>query len=77
MGSQKRKTIPLNSKQPELKSLRDLSTKLTTINYDAFVVKYGNILGLLFVKVHYGQSSLTQFYDPPLRYFTFQDFRLA
>jgi hypothetical protein len=45
---------------------------------DHFTFKYGKILDLLNVPVQVeAVTALAQFYDPPLRCFTFQDFQLA
>ncbi|RDX91458.1 hypothetical protein CR513_26554, partial [Mucuna pruriens] len=44
----------------------------------AFEKKYGNLLGLVNIEVQPAAlSALTQYYDLPLRYFTFQGFQLA
>ncbi|GAU51825.1 hypothetical protein TSUD_416110 [Trifolium subterraneum] len=78
MGSEKRKTLSLKVKLPALKSLKDLTTKLTANSRDAFMLKYGNILDLLFIDVQVEAiTALAQFYDPPMRCFLFQDFQLA
>ncbi|WJX77329.1 hypothetical protein P8452_60649 [Trifolium repens] len=78
MNSEKRRTLPLKVKLPDLESLRDLSTKLTSISRSAFIFKYGNILDLLFTDVQFeALTALAQFYDPPMRCFLFQDFQLA
>ncbi|WJX13363.1 hypothetical protein P8452_03758 [Trifolium repens] len=78
MNSEKRRTLPLRVKLPDLESLRDLSTELTSISRSAFIFKYGNILDLLFTNVQVeALTALAQSYDPPMRCFIFQDFQLA
>ncbi|WJX33933.1 hypothetical protein P8452_22095 [Trifolium repens] len=78
MDSEKRRTLPLKVKLLDLESLRNLSTELTSIPRRAFVCKYGNILDLLFTNVQVeALTALSQFYDPPMRCFLFQDFQLA
>ncbi|WJX95004.1 hypothetical protein P8452_76370 [Trifolium repens] len=78
MDSEKRRTLPLKVKLPDLKSPRDLTTELTSISKSAFIFKYGNILDLLFTDVQFeALTALAQFYDPSMRCFLFQDFQLA
>lgn len=51
---------------------------LTNILRDAFTLKYGKILHLLFVPVQKDAITvLAQFYDPPLRSFLLRDFQLT
>lgn len=52
MGLEKRKTIQLKAYLPIIGSLIYINTRLTTIQHDAFELKYGKILNLLFIKVH-------------------------
>jgi len=60
-----------------LTNLRALGQKLKTIQRDAFRIKYENLLSLLEVEVQISTiTALAQYYDPPLRCFTFQDFQL-
>ncbi|RDX67364.1 hypothetical protein CR513_53778, partial [Mucuna pruriens] len=62
-----RKLRPIHARSPDLVSLRQ-----------TFGGKYGNLLGLLEIKVQpEALSALTQYYDPPLRCFTFRNFQLA
>jgi len=61
-----------------LTSLRELGGKLKTIQRDAFRKKFGNLLGLLEVEVQIPVFTiLAQYYDPPLRCFTFSNFQLV
>jgi hypothetical protein len=51
---------------------------MTSIAKRKFELDYGLILNLLHVEVdEMALTTLTQFYDPPLRCFTFQDFQLS
>jgi hypothetical protein len=51
---------------------------MTSIGKNSFQANYGLILNLLHVKIDLmALTTLAQFYDPPLRCFTFQDFQLA
>ncbi|XP_050876361.1 uncharacterized protein LOC127080074 [Lathyrus oleraceus] len=71
---------PSTINQFERKSFtrKDLISDLTLSKRDDFGKDYGKILSLLTKKVDYGIiSSLAQYYDPPLRCFTFTDFQLA
>jgi len=61
-----------------LTGLRELGRKLKTIQRDAFRKKFGNLLGLLEVEVQVPVlAALAQYYDPPLRCFTFSNFQLV
>ncbi|XP_058771324.1 uncharacterized protein LOC131644755 [Vicia villosa] len=63
---------------PDIKKLKIIKEKLPSGALDRFEIRYGNILDLLRVKVQEEAiTALVQFYDPPLRCFTFQDFQLA
>lgn len=65
-------------KMPEVGSLKTWGTKLNKLQRSIFTQRYGNLLDLLEIKVQTGAiTTLIQFYDPPLRCFTFQDFQLA
>ncbi|XP_050909241.1 uncharacterized protein LOC127123017 [Lathyrus oleraceus] len=64
--------------EPSLKTLRGLGVRLVFDNKDKFKDVYGNLLGMLNIKVNItALHTLVQFYDPPLRCFTFQDYQLA
>lgn len=64
--------------EPSLKTLRGLGARLVLNNKDKFKDAYGNILGMLNTEVNIiALHTLVQFYDPPLRCFTFQDYQLA
>ncbi|CAJ2635603.1 uncharacterized protein LOC123923460 [Trifolium pratense] len=78
MTSEKRHTLSLKIKVPKVESLIALSNQMTTLSKGSFQVNYGLLLNLLHVKIDtVALTTLAQFYDPPLRYFTFQDFQLA
>ncbi|XP_050877928.1 uncharacterized protein LOC127081751 [Lathyrus oleraceus] len=73
-----RHTFTLKYKEPKLDSLKGLISDLSLSRRDEFRKNYGKILSLLNKKVDYEIiSSLAQYYDPPLRCFTFADFQLA
>ena len=51
---------------------------MKTISRNTFKRKYGNLLGLLKVEAQVATiTTLDQYYDPPLKCFTFQDFQLV
>ncbi|XP_050920454.1 uncharacterized protein LOC127138094 [Lathyrus oleraceus] len=78
MITPRRKTFSLKYKEPKLDSLQGLISELTLNKRSDFEKDYGKILNLLFKKIDYGIiSSLAQYYDLPLRCFTFSDFQLA
>ncbi|RDY03991.1 hypothetical protein CR513_12352, partial [Mucuna pruriens] len=67
-----RKLHPVQARTPNLISL------LKGEWHRTFEGKYDNLLGLLKIKVQLeALLALTQYYDPPLRCFTFRDFQLA
>lgn len=60
--------------EPQLPILRGLGARLDLTHKEA----YGNLLGILNTEVNITVvHTLVQFYDPPLRCFTFQDYQLA
>jgi hypothetical protein len=78
MASEKRLTPVLKIKVLQVESLKILSDGMTSIGKSRFQADYGLILNLLCVnKDPMALTTLAQFYDPPLRCFTFQDFQLA
>ncbi|XP_050877524.1 uncharacterized protein LOC127081295 [Lathyrus oleraceus] len=78
MTTLRRNTFSLKYKEPRLDNLKGLISDLTLNKRDDFIKDYGKISSLLTKKVDYGIiSSLAQYYDAPLRYFTFADFKLA
>lgn len=61
--------------EPSLKTLRGLGARLVFNNKDKFKDAYGNLLGMLNIDVNITTlHTLVQFYDPPLRCFSFQDY---
>jgi len=73
-----RKKPRLKIKGENLAGLIELGRKLKTIKIEAFGKRYENLLNLMEVKVQRPSiTSLAQYYDSPLRCFTFQDFQLA
>src|SRR4051812_48247590 len=76
--STKKPIIHFAVSTPDIKKLKIIKEKLPSSALDRFVARYGGILDLLKVKVQEEAiTALAQFYDPPLRCFTFQDFQLA
>ncbi|XP_050889419.1 uncharacterized protein LOC127094657 [Lathyrus oleraceus] len=64
--------------EPPLAVLRGLGARLDLTHKDAFKETYGNMLGILNTEVNITVvHTLVQFYNPPLRCFTFQDYQLA
>lgn len=64
--------------EPQLKTLRELGTRLVLDNKEDSKKRYDNHLGILNTKfntmvVH----TLVEFYDPSMRCFTFQNYQLA
>lgn len=71
-------TFSFRYKEPQTDSLKVLSSRITSIKDNKFRVTYGNILDLLFEKIDFGElTTLAQYYDIPLRCFTFPDFQLS
>ncbi|XP_050916407.1 uncharacterized protein LOC127131533 [Lathyrus oleraceus] len=64
--------------EPQLAVLRGLGARLDLTHKYAFKEANGNLLGILNTEVNITVvHTLVQFYDPPLRCFTFQDYQLA
>jgi len=67
--------LPIKAKENNLVGIRALGQRLRAVQRNSFRKKYGNLLGLLDIGV---QTSLitafAQYYDLPVRAFTFQDF---
>lgn len=78
MESSKRNVYSFKFKDPDLSSLRDLVSQMHPVYRINFGKNYGNLLNILNQRVdHITLITLAQFYDLPLRCFTFQDFQLA
>lgn len=78
MGSNKRSIYSYKFKDPELASLHELVSKLHPFYKINFGKYHGNLLSLLNKKEDpLVLLTLAQFYDLPMRYFTFQDFQIA
>ncbi|XP_052723778.1 uncharacterized protein LOC108344405 [Vigna angularis] len=70
--------IAIEAEEGNMNGLRKLVKKMKSSQKDAFKKEYGNLLSLLEVKVQTSAiTTLAQYYDPPLRCFTFQDFQLV
>ncbi|XP_050915600.1 uncharacterized protein LOC127130674 [Lathyrus oleraceus] len=78
MESSKRNIYSFKFKDPDLKNLRNLVSQMHPVYRINFGKNYGNLLSILNQQVdHTTLITLAQFYDLPLRFFTFQDFQLA
>jgi len=73
-----KKKLPIKVIDNNLNGLREIVQQMKTIQKNAFRRRYGNLLRLLIVEVQASTViALTQYYDLPLRCFTFQEFQLA
>jgi hypothetical protein len=78
MNPERRVTFQFKYKNVDLTSLQKLSAKVTPLKLNSFVQNYGRILDILNEKMDMMTAvTIAQFYDPPLRCFTFSDFQLA
>ncbi|XP_050890702.1 uncharacterized protein LOC127096134 [Lathyrus oleraceus] len=78
MESSKRNIYSFKFKDPDLRSLRDFVSQMHPVYKINFGKNYGNLLNILNQRVdHTTLVTLAQFYDLPLRCFTFRDFQLA
>ncbi|XP_050914841.1 uncharacterized protein LOC127129758 [Lathyrus oleraceus] len=78
MESSKRNIYSFKFKDHDLRSLRDLVSQMHSVYIINFGKNYGNLLNILNQQVdHTTLITLAQFYDLPLRCYTFQDFQLA
>ncbi|XP_045802452.1 uncharacterized protein LOC123896046 [Trifolium pratense] len=78
MAPDKRLPIGFKVKIPNVEELQKLSGRMSTLAEGNFRYHNGRLLDLLQVRVNENAlTTLAQFYDPPLRCFTFQDFQLA
>jgi hypothetical protein len=73
-----KRTLNVTAKMPQVDSLKKLRSLLDLNHRSIFAKDYGKILKLLDIDVKVEAiTALTQFYDTPMRCFTFQDFQLA
>jgi len=73
-----KKKIDAKVLENNLTSIRELGQKIKAVQRVIFRKRYGNLLGLVEVEVQkFAITALAQYYDPPLRCFTFQDFQLV
>lgn len=76
--SARKNTSTFRFKSPNISSLKVLSSKVTTLKDNKFRANFGNIIDLLTKKVDYGViTTMAQYYDVPLRWFTFPDFKVS
>ncbi|RDX79150.1 hypothetical protein CR513_40463, partial [Mucuna pruriens] len=73
-----RKLCPIPTKTPNLHALQHWGSHLKGQCRKTFEGRHDNLLSLLSIEVQSTTlSTLTQYYDPPLRCFTFMDFQLS
>ncbi|XP_058780714.1 uncharacterized protein LOC131654768 [Vicia villosa] len=78
MNQEKKPTIHISVMFPDLTKMKQIRKELPNKSMKSFVLKYGKILDLLSENVKIDViAALIQFYDVPLRCFTFQNFQLA
>lgn len=78
MDSNKRKTLRIKAQMPYVQSLKVFQDLIPNSIQRKFTLKYGRILYLLGVHVKVEAIiSVTQFYDPPIRFLLFKKFQLA
>lgn len=70
----RKSTFSFRYKEPRLDSLKALSSKIAPVKYKCYAA-YGNILDFVNKSVDYMTlTTLAQYYDIPLHFFTFPDF---
>ncbi|CAL5189076.1 unnamed protein product [Lathyrus oleraceus] len=76
--SARKNTFTFRFKSPYISSMKVLGSKVTTLKDNKFRANFGNIIDLLTKKVDYGVITImSQYYDVPLRCFTFPDFQIS
>lgn len=76
MNPARKNTFIFKYKEPKIDNLKELSSKVTPPKHNKFQDVYGSILELLTEKVDLGAIiTLDQYYDTPLRCFSFSDLR--
>ena len=78
MDTRGKQLIRANAYKPDLSEIKNIKGKLSDRALKTYARRYGDTLDLTKLEVQMDTiSALIQFYDPPLRCFTFQDFQLA
>ena len=78
MDTRGKQLVRVNAYKPDLSEIKTIKGKLYERALKTCARRYGDTLDLTKLKVQMDAvSTLIQFYDPPLRCFTFQDFQLA
>lgn len=78
MSTERKKNFQIKAQIIKVEGLKFPRDQLPPINHGNFDHNYGKILNLLDVPVQFEAITfLAQFYDMPLRCFTFQDFQIA
>ncbi|RDX84409.1 hypothetical protein CR513_34541, partial [Mucuna pruriens] len=76
--SRNRRWRPIQVKEPELRSLQFWASFLDKTHRQMFEKRYGLLLQLIEVDTQVAAlEALFQYYDPPLRCFTFRNFQIA
>lgn len=74
----RKSTSTFRYKSPDINSLKVLCLRVLSLKDNKFSANFHNIIYLLAEKVDYGAiTTLAQYYDVPLRYFTFPNFQMS
>ena len=77
-GPKARQWAPIRDSKPEFHSLRYWSSCLNSLWRQTFERRYGYLLQLIEIDIQPAAiEALVQYYDSPMRCFTFRDFQLA
>lgn len=78
MNPSRRNVFSYKFLEPQLKALNGLGSRLVLDHIEDFKKAYGNLLGILNTEVNTAAiHTFVQFYDCPMRCFTFQNYQLA
>ena len=78
MDNRGKQLVRVNAFRPDISEIKTIKGKLSERALKVYARRYGDTLDLTRVEVQMDVvSALIQFYDPPLRCFTCQDFQLA
>lgn len=76
--SARKHTFTFRFKSPDISLLKVLCSRVLSLKDNKFRANFGNIVDVLTEKVDYGEiTTLTQYYDVPLRCLTFLDFHIS
>lgn len=75
MGANQKSNHSFKFRNPKLELFKRLVLDMNKVRRNNFQVKYGDLLAIMNTKVDvWAIFILAQFYDPPLRCFTFHNF---